>query len=150
MKDEDGPAIKLKIWNPSSNRNVCGCMPTDASFFGDIVLALKFSESTDSVSDWSSCPNKQWPPPSEIERIKWQGCHLVAKTNLSAEQYTWRISFSKAEVELSQLVPETARVCFVAMKIIAKDYLSSVCKNLSSYHLKCIFLYDRVQKRMTK
>jgi len=87
-------------------------------------------------------PNKKWPQSEEVERIKSFGCHFVPKSDPEdLEGVTWRISFSKAEVELSKLVPEAARLCFVGLKVIVKDYLTVVCKKFRSYHLKCIFLH---------
>ena len=69
------------------------------------------------------------------------GCHLVAKPSPDDEdKTTWRFSFSVAEVELSKLVPETARKCFLAMKIILKDHLQPVVPEINSYHIKTVFL----------
>jgi len=118
-------------------------------FYSDLTFSLKCLEWPE-VSDWSERPNKQWPTLEEIERIKSYGCHFVPQSQNKCENHkkdadteglTWRISFSKAEVELSKLVPTAARMCYVALKIIAKDYLFVVCKKLKSYHLKCIFFY---------
>ena len=39
-------------------------------------------------------------------------------------------------------MPEKARMCFLGLKVIAKDYLSVLCPKLKSYHLKCIFLFS--------
>ena len=69
------------------------------------------------------------------------GCHLVAKPAPDDEDQTsWRFSFSVAEVELCKLVPETARKCFLAMKIILKDHLQPVVPEIDSYHIKTVFL----------
>ena len=56
------------------------------------------------------------------------------------DKTSWRFSFSVAEVELSKLVPETARKCLLAMKIILKDHLQPVVPEIGSYHIKTIFL----------
>ena len=68
------------------------------------------------------------------------GCHLVPKPALSDNDKTsWRFSFSLAEVELSKLVPDTARKCFLALKIIFKDHFHPVVSKITSYHMKTIF-----------
>ena len=91
-------------------------------------------------SDWSSRP-RYWPSATDVERILSLGCHLVAKPAPSDKNKTsWRFSFSLAEVELSKLVPDTARKCFLALKIILKDHLQPVEPRLTSYHIKTIFL----------
>ena len=83
--------------------------------------------------------NKKWPQQEDVERIILVGIHLA---QLSQKEYkqglTWKISFSKDEVEISKLIPEVARTCFVALKVIAKDYLLVNCCCLKSYHLKTI------------
>jgi len=132
-----GPAVNLVIKDDSTWFSLFDI----DRFYGDLVFALKFPEWPENLCNWSIRPNKQWPIPMEIERIKSYGCHLVAKSHPYDETFTWRISLSKAEVELSKLVPENARMCFIGIKIIVKDYLSTICKKLSSYHLKCIFFY---------
>lgn len=92
------------------------------------------------MSDWSS-RLRYWPGATDVERIMSLGCHLVAKPAPSDKNKTsWRFSFSLAEVELSKLVPDTARRCFLALKIILKDHLQPVLPKLTSYHIKTIFL----------
>ncbi|KAL9979211.1 hypothetical protein ACROYT_G016841 [Oculina patagonica] len=69
------------------------------------------------MSDWSSRP-RYWPSAVEAQRIISLGCHLVAKPTPSGKEETsWRFSFPLAEVELSKLVPNTARKCFLFLKI---------------------------------
>lgn len=50
------------------------------------------------------------------------------------------------EVELSKLVPDTARKCFLALKVILKDHLQPILPGLSSYHMKTIF-YNTLEKK---
>ena len=63
----------------------------------------------------------------------------MAKPHPTDKRFEWRVSLSLAELELSKLVPEEARMCFIGMKVIAKDYLAVICPKLKSYHLKMIF-----------
>ena len=119
-----GPAMKLRI----------------APFFeADITPCIQCSE-WPTMSDWPSRP-RYWPCIDEARRIISLGCHLVAKpASTDKDQTSWRFSFSVAEVELSKLVPDAARKCFLALKIIFKDHLQPVVPEISSYHIKTIFL----------
>jgi hypothetical protein len=107
-------------------------------FEADVTLCIKCFE-WPSLSDW---PERQrcWPSQEDVHRIKLRGCHLVPKPAPSDKEKTsWRFSFSLAEVELSKLVPNTARKCFLALKIILKDHLQPVAQ-FTSYDLKTVFL----------
>ncbi|XP_068742989.1 uncharacterized protein [Montipora capricornis] len=118
-----GPAMKLQI---------------GSHFEADITLCIQCPE-WPTMSDWSSRP-RYWPSVVEAQRIMSFGCHLVAKPAPTDEDQTsWRFSFSLAEVELSKLVPDTARKCFLALKIILKDHLQPVVSGITSYHMKTIF-----------
>ena len=108
-------------------------------FEADITPCLQCAD-WPSMSDWPSRP-RYWPSVDDAQRIMSLGCHLVAKPAPNdKEETTWRFSFSLAEVELSKLVPNTARKCFLALKIIFKDHLQPVVPAISSYHMKSIFL----------
>ena len=122
--DSKGPAMKVRI------------LPI---FEADITLCIHCAD-WPTISDWSSRP-RYWPSTVDAQRIMSLGCHLVAKPAPNDKEKTsWRFSFSVAEVELSKLVPETARKCFLALKIILKDHLQPVVPEISSYHIKTIFL----------
>ncbi|KAL9979216.1 hypothetical protein ACROYT_G016846 [Oculina patagonica] len=122
--DSKGPAMKLRI---------------EPLFEADVTICVHCSE-WPPMSDWSSRP-RYWPSVVEAQRIMSHGCHLVAKPAPSDQNKTsWRFSFSLAEVELSKLVPDTARKCFLALKIILKDHLQPVVPRITTYHIKTIFL----------
>ena len=111
-------------------------------FYSDLIFAIKCSQWPDVVSDWMRRLNKKWPKHSDCVRISSYGCHLIPKSQPGDLQgLSWRISFSRAEVELSKLIPPTARMCMIGLKIIAKDYLSVACRRISSYQLKCILFF---------
>jgi len=119
-----GPAMKIII---------------EPVFDADIILCFYCPE-WPPISDWPS-RQRYWPSLADVQRIMSLGCHLVAKPAPNDEDKTsWRFSFSVAEVELSKLVPETARKCFLAMKIILKDHLQPVVPEIGSYHIKTVFL----------
>ena len=96
-------------------------------FFMDLTYCLQCKE-WPHLSDWPSRPNRLWPSTEDVERVKNLGCHLVPKSQPNDKQgVTWRFSFSKAEVELSKLISLTARRCFIALKVIGKDFLYPYC-----------------------
>ncbi|XP_068723077.1 uncharacterized protein [Montipora capricornis] len=127
--DSKGPAMKLHI---------------PGVLEADITLCVQCRE-WPIMSDWASRP-RYWPSVVEAQRIMSLGCHLVAKPAPSDKEKTsWRFSFSLGEVELSKLVPDTARKCFLALKIILKDHFQPVVPEITSYHMKTIF-YTTLEK----
>lgn len=129
---EDMPKVRLNSKGPAMKLRL------GAFFEADITLCIQCPE-WPSRSDWAFRP-RYWPSVSEADRIMSLGCHLVAKPAPSDNDKTsWRLSFSLAELELSKLVPYTARKCFLALKIIFKDHLQPVVPKITSYHMKTIF-----------
>ena len=127
------PKIELVSKGPAMKINIAPL------FEADITLCFYCPE-WPTISDWPS-RQRYWPSLADAQRIMSLGCHLVAKPAPDDEdKSSWRFSFSVAEVELSKLVPETARKCFLAMKIILKDHLQPVVPEIGSYHIKTIFL----------
>ncbi|XP_078366627.1 cyclic GMP-AMP synthase-like receptor 2 [Oculina patagonica] len=110
-------------------------------FEADVTICFHCSE-WPPMSDWSS-RQRYWPSADEAQMIMSLGCHLVPKPAPSDEEETsWRFSFSLAEIELSKLVPDIARKCFLALKIILKDHPQPITLTpaITSYHIKTIFL----------
>ena len=115
-------------------------------FYFDLTFAIRCLEWPDNIRNWRYRPDKLWPDISTINRITSFGCHFVPKSQLNdKEELTWRISFSKAEVELSKLVPPLARMCLIGLKVIKNDYLSVACGKVSSYHLKSL-LFNTLER----
>ena len=144
-----GPAIKLEIGTGSvlyyhfmadnNNQRFTGKVNTN-QFLADITFSIPCKE-WPSISDWPSRLYRHWPRTADVERIVNLGCHLVPKSQKDdADETTWRFSFSQAEVELSKLITANARNCFLALKVIHKDFLVFTCPELTSYHLKTILL----------
>jgi len=132
-----GPAIEIKIGNGAA-------FISDQSnrFYCDFTFAIKCPQWPDEMSNWVYRPNKLWPDPSNVTRIASYGCHFVPKSQPDDDEgFTWRVSFSRAEVELSRLMPQTARMSLIGLKIITKDYLSVTCSKINSYQLKSLLLY---------
>ena len=127
------PKIQLHCKGPAMKINI------KPLFEADVTLCFHCAE-WPTLSDWPSRP-RYWPSLADAQRMISLGCHLVAKPAPSdVDQRSWRFSFSLAEVELSKLVPDVARKCFVALKIILKDHLQPVVPEIGSYHIKTIFL----------
>ena len=122
----NGPAINIHM------------SKAEGFYLADITFGIQCKEWPAS-SDWLT-RNREWPNMEDVYRIKAGGFHLVPKSQPNDEKgHTWRFSFSKAEIEFSKLINPIARKCFIALKIIGKDFLKPQCERLKSYHLKTIF-----------
>jgi len=102
----------------------------------DLTFSIVCREWPD-FADWPGRTNRKWPDQDTVDHIRSNGIHLVPKS-LDFDSTTWRISFSKAEIEISKQVPKTARLCLLGLKAIRKGYLSAQFSWLKSYHLKSI------------
>ena len=124
-----GPAVQIKINTKTENHwNL------------DLTFSLKSLEWPAQISDWGTRPRK-WPAESQVKDIVSLGCHIVPKSHKNDKKgATWRVSFSKAEVELSKLISPVARMCYIGLRMIHRDYFHA-CPNLGSYSLKCVFFY---------
>ena len=121
---QHGPAICISI---NSSTGI---------YMADFTYSIQCKE-WPGDSDWLT-RDREWPEWADVQHIASHGFHLVPKSQPDdKEGLTWRFSFSQAEVELSKLINLVARKCFVALKIIYKDFLKS--HKIKSYHLKTIF-----------
>ena len=140
-----GPSIKIEF----SNTNLCSDAPTLAGITRHFIADITFSipcRDWPPISNWPSRTNRCWPRTEDIDRIVKLGCYLVPRCqDNDKEGTTWRFSFSSAEVELSKLITIEARTCFLALKIILKDFLRFTCSILKTYHLKTIF-FNKLEK----
>eukprot|EP00111_Clytia_hemisphaerica_P016766 TCONS_00049728-protein len=110
-------------------------------FYADLTFGIPCPGEWPFSSNWP-VRTRKWPPSADVHRIVDMGFHFVPKSQVTdMEGVTWRYSFSLAEVELSRLISPVARKCFIALKIIGKDFLKQCCKNFKSYHMKTIFMY---------
>ncbi|XP_066936982.1 cyclic GMP-AMP synthase-like receptor 2 isoform X2 [Clytia hemisphaerica] len=123
-----GPAIRIKTHMHRS------------SFLVDITFSIK-AKKWPTNSDWLTRTRK-WPCSDFVEKIVQEGFHLVPKSHpKDKKETTWRFSFSKAEVTLLNEIQPTARICFVCLKIIVKDFLIPCSDKLSTYYFKSIFMH---------
>ena len=128
--EKHGPAIHIKVDNKM-----------ESSYFeADLTYGFKCNE-WPKESDWlQRC--RKWPSKKDVKEIVEQGIHIVPKSQSNDnKELTWRYSFSYPELELSKKINEVARKCFLALKIIGKDFLMPTCQKVKSYHLKTIFYF---------
>lgn len=114
-------------------------------FFYDIVFAVKCTFWPSMASKWITRPRK-WPSKEDIEAIVAVGFHLVPKVNsLSQDPLDWRVSFSQAEVSLTNLplVYHYGIIHWRILKALFSSYfqLQAHPKLITSYNLKTLFLY---------
>lgn len=114
-------------------------------FFYDIVFALKCTFWPSMASKWITRPRK-WPRKEDIEAIAAEGFHLVPKVNtLSGDLLDWRVSFSQAEVNLTNL-PLVYHYGIIHWRLLKSLFschfqLQAHPKLITSYNLKTLFLY---------
>ena len=133
---KNGPALRVQILTNSKT----SCLPRNC-FVADVVFSI-YSPEWPEASDWPTRRERNWPSVSDVENITKNGCHLIPKSQPNdKKKITWRFSFSYAEVQLSTLINQSAKNCFLCLKIISRHYLQPKCENFKSYHLKSIFYY---------
>ncbi|XP_043214129.1 uncharacterized protein LOC122377780 isoform X2 [Amphibalanus amphitrite] len=130
-------------------------------FYGDFVTALVCPEWPNDAMQFKT-RSRQWPTRYEVDGIVRQGCHLVPKPPRPCRclavngpaacddaHLLWRYSFSKAEVRLSQALPEHYRRAYMTFKWLVKKYVTrSSCpmygigSNMRSYYLKTVLFWE--------
>ena len=134
-----GPAVTLELRSAYGYNSLVLMQHVSnyLTFMVDITFSLKCQWPC--ISDWQSRA-KRWPEQYDVINIINMGCHLVPKSEEGDSiGETWRISFSNAELELSKLISEKSRACFLGFKVIFKDHLKSSAPWLTTYHAKTIF-----------
>ena len=85
---------------------------------------------------------RSWPDREAVTRLASLPCHLIAKPSYEEDLTSWRFSFSRQEIELSQMLPLNARLCYVSLKLIFKKEMKKRCPSvLKSYHMLTLFLW---------
>ena len=135
--DNDRRDISVAIQGPSIQLQAASGKDSTLDRINmDLTFAIVCDEWPD-FSDFQARTNRKWPDEDTVNCILANGIHLVPKS-LDFDSTTWRISFSKAEIEISKKVPRIARQCLLGLKAIRKGYLSVKFSWLKSYHLKSI------------
>lgn len=113
--------------------------------FYDIVVAIKCTFWPSMASEWITRA-RQWPNKEDIQAIVAGGFHLVPKINpLSVDHLDWRVSFSQAELSLTNL-PLLYHYGICHWRVLKSLFSSDLQVNghpklVTSYHLKTIILY---------
>ncbi|XP_068689448.1 protein mab-21-like isoform X2 [Montipora capricornis] len=142
-----GPAIKLTMypigqtwyWNENQKFVI---------FEADIVFGIHC------YGQWPQCARewfgrtRYWPTPKDVKHVLESGYILVPKSSQESSgvfdnyDLEWLVSFPHCETYLSQRIPEVAKACYLALKIIFKDHLSYYCKTLKTYQLKTVLFWE--------
>ena len=87
--------------------------------------------------------NRDWPRKKTIKEILRLPCHAVPKPDLRREcEYDWRISFSVAEILLSQSLDVIQRKCYRVLKAVVKSNINEHSEvPLPSFYLKTQFYW---------
>ena len=105
----------------------------------DHVPSIHLSFWPDIASDWSVREPRYWPNKATVEKIISNGCHIVPKSPRGESNNEWRISFSAAELELSQTLTQFQRKCFLVAKLIYYVVIKRIDPDVfASYFLKTV------------
>lgn len=124
------------------------------TYFGcfqiDIVYSYRCRDSwPSSANKWERRPrHHNWPTKEMIQDIVTSGFDIVpipSKITLTPEaDLEWRLSFSEAEKKLVLSFNDCQRSCFIALKIIVKEYVEPMFPDedfLSSYIMKTLMFW---------
>eukprot|EP00092_Neocalanus_flemingeri_P056623 GFUD01067151.1.p1 GENE.GFUD01067151.1~~GFUD01067151.1.p1 ORF type:complete len:691 (-),score=155.86 GFUD01067151.1:217-2097(-) len=140
--------VSLTRKGPSVNITVTA-FRDQAVFDCDFLLCLPVRDWPSPALEWKS-RYREWPCKETVQRLTCLPCHLIAKPAREGDDKTWRFSFSQQEIELAQILPPKARLCYVGLKYIFKRHLKAICKDLKSYHMLTIFLWFMEKENPTK
>ena len=105
----------------------------------DHVLSIHLSFWPDIASNWPVREPRYWPNKETVERITSNGYHIVPKSPRGESNNEWRISFSAAELELSQTLTQFQRKCFLVAKLIYYVVIKRIDPDVfASYFLKTV------------
>ena len=89
--------------------------------------------------EWSQRQLKYWPDNEIIEKIISEGCHIVPKSPRGENNNEWRISFSSAELILSNALSPFQRKCYLVGKSIYYVVIKRVDPDIfASYFIKTV------------
>lgn len=121
--------------NKTSGPAVCGSLQTM-----DTDTVQTFPCYCPGILDqWIKRPRKHnWPPVQTRHRIANMLTDVVATgiSGCSEEELEWRLCFNEIEQLIIECWNDTQTKLFIAMKMIRKDILKSLEKNISTYMLK--------------
>ena len=105
----------------------------------DHVPSIHLSFWPDIASNWPVREPRYWPNKETVEKIISNGCHIVPKSPRGESNNEWRISFSAAELGLSQTLTQFQRKCFLVAKLIYYVVIKRIDPDVfASYFLKTV------------
>ncbi|MES9905703.1 MAG: hypothetical protein ABW168_23910 [Sedimenticola sp.] len=112
----------------------------------DFVEAYRCRTFPQIATEWVTRTRQHnWPSPEQIHKMCELGCLFVAigQPNSPEEQMEWRTSFSLQERELMRNLNTVQYKCYVLMKYVKKDMITSgLGDSISSYHCKTCLFYS--------
>ena len=105
----------------------------------DFLFALPLGIWPQAAHEWTIRP-RNWP---NKEFVDWlvnnTNCCVVPKPRYPTDTDYWRISFSRQEVELANILPGRARNIYLRFKLLYKQELKEKYPEYKSYHMKTTF-----------
>ncbi|XP_052220691.1 uncharacterized protein LOC127837546 isoform X2 [Dreissena polymorpha] len=133
-----------KCVGPSSPHTIEG------SFHGDKVLALRCL-CPSVLHRWAARP-RHWPSPVIVKKVVTLGAILtpVGFKGSEFKHMEWRINFNSGEAELVSNLNDTQAKVYVILKMIIKDIIKPTNKEITSYILKNIVLWQAERNPQTR
>ena len=89
--------------------------------------------------DWCQRQLRYWPSSEIVEKIISEGCHIVPKSPRGENNNEWRISFSSAELTLSNTLNPFQRKCYLVGKSIYYVAIKRIDPDIfASYFIKTV------------
>ncbi|KAH3809327.1 hypothetical protein DPMN_137690 [Dreissena polymorpha] len=119
-------------------------------FHTDIVFALR-CHCPSILQRWASRP-RHWPSPVLVQKVVSLGANVTAVGFKESEykHMEWRIGFNTGESELVNNLNETQAKVYVMLKMIVKDVLRPSKKEITSYVMKNIVLWQAERNPQNK
>ena len=130
-----GPSVNMKLIGEQSQ----------LLFDCDFLMSLPVSGWPLPANEWRT-RERIWPEQPTVNWLTKLPCHLIGKPRNEHDFVGWRYSFSRQELELTNLISLDARLCYVALKFIFKKHLSPLESGLKSYHMLTLFFWFIEQK----
>ena len=89
--------------------------------------------------EWSQRQRRNWPDSKIVKKITSEGCHIVPKSPRGQNNNEWRISFSSAEMALSNTLSPFQRKFFLVGKSIYYVVIKRINPDIfGSYFIKTV------------
>ncbi|KAH3705620.1 hypothetical protein DPMN_080697 [Dreissena polymorpha] len=136
--------VQHKCVGPSLLETILG------SFHTDNVLALRCL-CPSVLHRWAARP-RHWPSPVKVQKVVTLGAILTTVGFKGSEfkHMEWRINFNNGEAELVNNLNDTQAKVYVILKMIIKDIIKPTNKEITSYILKNIVLWQAERNPQTR